>query len=110
MNNETISTASDFYSVELGAKTIVKKVDNYGFYTGSSVGWIYGDEKTLTGSLFLGTELYHKYNKFSVEVAYKYFNQILNRDVNFNFLGQSEDSIKKVSEHGLFVQVKFSVR
>jgi len=41
---------------------------------------------------------------------YKYFNQILNRDVNFNFLGQSEDSIKKVSEHGLFVQVKFSVR
>lgn len=110
VSDQEIETNNTFYSIGLGARKFIKKIDKYNFYVGGSLGYATGDEKTFLGNTFLGVEAYRKFNKISLELGYTYFNKIKHKRVIFNPLGYSENFEETKGESGVSLSLKYSTR
>ena len=108
VDKQQIADDKDIYALEVGYKQLLNyKKFSLQPYGTLSTGYMFGDEETLLGTVSLGLEHHFKSDKASIEVGYRYFDALSQREVLFNPLGQSQNEIDDSRDSMSFIEIKY---
>ena len=99
----------EFYLFDIGVKKPFSTLlYPYNLYTKGSVGYLWGDEKSLFFKVGAGVEKYNKKNKISLAINYLAILEKENQIVKTYLLGSAQVTTNKEYQHGISLELSIS--